>query len=104
MSGSNQKKPQRIVDRIAESAMPKIDNSTVSQRAAWWWIFLMPGKVMLWIDFVFPRRVSGVFGTARRRNVPLLQLLYSIYFYLFIALFSLGLYFMFHANGASRGI
>lgn len=44
----------------------------------------MPGKVILWIEYMFPSRVSGVFGSARRRNVPLIQLLYSISFYITI--------------------
>ena len=104
MSGSGHREHQRFIDKFAESAMPRVDGSAVSQRSAWWWVLLMPGKVILWLDYMFPRRVSGVFGTARRRNVPLLQLLYSLYFYLIIAAFGFGLYLLIHFGGSPRRI
>ncbi len=47
-----------------------------------WWIFLMPGKVILWLQYMFPEKISSAIGAARRRNVPLIQLLYSLGFYL----------------------
>jgi hypothetical protein len=71
-------------------------------RPAWWWFFLMPGKVILWLDYMFPRRVGGVFGTARRRNIPLLQLLYSLYFYFLIVALSFGLYLLIRFSDAPR--
>jgi len=67
-----------------------MDNNPLSQRPAWWWIFFMPGKVILWFEYMFPRRIGSVFGTARRRNIPLLQILYSLYFY--FVMFAMGLY------------
>jgi hypothetical protein len=70
--------------------MPRSDSDAVSQRPARWWIFFMPGKVILWIEYMFPRQIGGVFGSARRRNVPLIQILYSLYFY--FAIFAIGLY------------
>jgi len=82
MPGSDRRERQRFIDKFAESAMPKIDDSDVSERRAWWWIFFMPGKVILWIEYIFPHKLGGVFGSARRRNVPLIQILYSVYFYL----------------------
>ena len=77
-------KRSKLVDRLGEAAMPKVDSSDVSNRPAWWWIFFMPGKIILWIEYMFPRQIVGVFGSARRRNVPLIQILYSVYFYLFV--------------------
>jgi hypothetical protein len=71
----------KLIDEIADAAMPKTDISKVSERSKLWWIFILPGKVILWIEYMFPRRVSGAFGSARRRNIPLLQLVYSIGFY-----------------------
>ena len=96
MSGSDRRERQRFVDKFAESAMPKVDSSAVSKRSAWWWMFLMPGKVMLWTDYMFPKRMGGVFGSARRRNVPLLQLLYSLYFYILITALGFCLYLLIH--------
>lgn len=82
MSNSDHRERQPFIDRIANSAMPKNDNSAVSQRGAWWWIFLMPGSVVLWIEYMFPKGLGGAFGSARRRNVPLLRIMYSLAFYL----------------------
>ena len=95
MADPKRRRSPRLIDKFADSAMPKADSSDVSQRSAWWWIFLMPGKVILWIQYMFPDRIGGVFGSARRRNVPLLQLLYSLVFYLvaFIMVPLLYLYF-----------
>ena len=102
MPGSDRHQRQRSIDKFADSAMPKVDSSTVSQRSSWWWGFFMPGKVILWIEYMFPRRLGGVFGSARRRNVPLMQILYSLYFYfvLFVVLpiLYLYLYVVWHAH------
>jgi hypothetical protein len=73
---------KRMIDRIAAAALPARDNSIPSQRSSWWWVFLAPGKVILWLEYMWPGSVTGAFGGARRRNVPLIQILYSIYFYL----------------------
>lgn len=83
-NSANQKIP---LDKFADAAMPKIDASDVSERSAWWWIFIMPGKIILWFEYMFPRRLGGVFGSARRRNVPLLQVVYSICFYVAVVVF-----------------
>lgn len=82
MIGGNPRNRRRTVDRLADAAMPKFDDTKVSEGPLWWWIFVMPGKVILWIQYMFPERLVGVFGSARRRNVPLIQVLYSIYFYI----------------------
>jgi hypothetical protein len=58
----------------------------------------MPGKVILWIEYMFPRRLSGVFGSARRRNVPLLQMLYSLFFYFAVFAVGLCLFIVTHAH------
>jgi hypothetical protein len=81
MPNRNGVKRKTAIDKLADAAMPKIDDSDVSERRAWWWIFFMPGKVILWIEYMFPHKLGGVFGSARRRNVPLIQVLYSFYFY-----------------------
>jgi hypothetical protein len=98
MSGSDHRERQQLIDKFADSAMPKVDSSAVSHRSTWWWIFVMPGKVMLWIEYMFPRRLGGVFGSARRRNVPLLQVLYSLCFYFMMLVVGLLFYIATHAH------
>lgn len=80
-----------FIDRIAESSKPVLDESHVSSRSSLWWFFIMPGKVILWIQYMFPERFAGVFGSARRRNVPMLQATYSVCFYAVIGFLLLGL-------------
>lgn len=75
---------KRWIDRIADSAKPSLQNNNVSQRSIWWWILLMPGKVILWFEYMFPSTIISIFGTARRRNIPLIQLFYSLCFYLIL--------------------
>lgn len=72
---------KNIIDKVGESAVPQIDDTPLSARPIWWWIVFMPGKVILWLEYMFPRRIGGVFGSARRRNVPLAQIAYSLCFY-----------------------
>jgi hypothetical protein len=79
---------RKFIDKIARAANPKVDTDEITARPGWWWIFFMPGKVILWIDYMFPNSITNVFGSARRRNVPLMQVAYSLGFYalLFIVL------------------
>jgi hypothetical protein len=77
------------IDRVADAAMPQVDETNVSERSAWWWILFMPGKVLLWVEYMFPRGVGGAFGSARRRNVPMLQVYYTLCVYLFVVCFVL---------------
>lgn len=87
MQKDNKGNRVHLMDRIAKASLPTEDESDVSTRRAWWWIFFMPGKVILWLEYMFPSRIPGVFGSARRRNVPLLQIMYSIYFYVSVMFF-----------------
>jgi hypothetical protein len=73
------------IDKIGDAAMPHQDKSELSSRPFWWWIFFAPGKVLLWFEYMFPHRLGGVFGSARRRNVPLIQLWFSLCFWGMIA-------------------
>lgn len=71
-----------FIDRLAASAVRRTDEGEPSKRPLWWWLLFAPGKVMLWMDYMWPKRVTGIFGSARRRNVPLVEVLYSLYFYI----------------------
>lgn len=81
---STRDRPKRAIDSFGEATKPQLDGSELSQRSGWWWFLVMPGKVILWVEYMFPERISGVFGTARRRNVPLIQILYSLFFYIVV--------------------
>lgn len=87
----NKKNRKPIVDSFASSAQPSVDNSDLTSRGTLWWIFVMPGKVILWIAYMFPERFGSIFGSARRRNVPLLQVVYSLGFYFAILVLALFL-------------
>lgn len=49
-----------------------------------WWILRGPGKILLWLEYMFPDRVAHAIGSARRRRSPIVQVWYSICFYLLI--------------------
>lgn len=87
MSGGNGRKRKNVVDHLGDAAAPKVDRDALTTRPAWWWLLFMPGKVILWLEYMFPGRgVSAAFGTARRRNVPLIQVAYSLGFYIVIGI------------------
>jgi hypothetical protein len=47
-----------------------------------WIIFITPGKLILWAEYLFPQRVGDVFGSARRKKSPIIEIAYSITFYI----------------------
>jgi hypothetical protein len=75
-------KRTKLVDALGKAAHPQRESADPSRRPKLWWVFLMPGKVILWLEYMFPKSFTGVFGSARRRNVPLIQLTFSVYFYI----------------------
>jgi hypothetical protein len=56
------------------------------RRSFWWWILCSPGAAVLQLEYLFPRSVTGSFGTARRRNVLWLQFLYTLFIYALAAI------------------
>ena len=58
----------------------------------------MPGTVVLWIEYMFPKRLGGAFGSARRRNVPFLRLMYSLAFYFGILVIAVYWFVVAHTN------
>jgi hypothetical protein len=72
---------KHLIDKVAESSTSKIDADRASERPIWWYILFMPGTILLWLEYMFPGRLSSIFGSARRRNVPLIQLMYTVVFY-----------------------
>src|SRR5207253_953608 len=69
------------------AATAQKDELPLSQRSLAWWLLFMPGKVILWFGYMFPTSVVGSFAGARRRNVPAIQLGYTLLFYAGIAIF-----------------
>lgn len=61
---------------------------SVAGHSIWWWVFFLPGKIMLWFEYMFPRRLRGVFGTARRIKSPIVQVWYSLSFYAIVLIVS----------------
>jgi hypothetical protein len=80
------KDPVRDINRPIAS--PDTDRA---QHSALWWIFMFPGRTILWFQYMYPSRKTGVFGTARRRNVPLFHFVYSLGFYAFLLLLAVWL-------------
>ncbi len=75
---------REIADKVAAAALPHRDETLPSQRPLWWWLFFAPGKMVLWLQYMWPGTVANAFGTARRRNVPLVQLLVSLLIYVIL--------------------
>ena len=47
-----------------------------------WWVFRGPGKILLWIEYMFPDQIANAIGSARRRRSTIVQVWYSICFYI----------------------
>src|SRR5258708_941578 len=99
MNTKGSERHKKTIDKFAEATTPRVDNSDISERSVWWWIFVMPGRVILWFEYMFPESIRSVFGSARRRNIPLIQILYSIYFY--VAAIGLIIYAVLLSNAAA---
>ena len=100
MISKNSERHKKVLDKFAEATTPRVDDSDISERSVWWWIFVMPGKAILWLEYMFPESFRSVFGSARRRNIPLIQILYSIYFY--VAAIGLTIYAILVSNAAGH--
>jgi hypothetical protein len=53
----------------------------------WWWMFIAPGKILLWLEYMFPEGITRAIGSARRKRSPIVQVWYSISFYIVFVLF-----------------
>ena len=82
---------ENFIDRTGKAARPRVDDTPLSQRSLLWWIFFMPGTVILLFDYMFPNKITGVFASSRRRHVPLFQIAYSLMFYGVLILISIAL-------------
>jgi hypothetical protein len=82
-------KRMKLSDMLGRAAVPRRDVTAPSSRPVWWWKLFMPGKVILWFEYMFPRSFRGVFGSARRRDVPIIQAIYSIVFYAIVIILTM---------------
>ena len=55
-------------------------------KSVWWWVFCMPGAVVMWFRYMNPESVRDSFGTARRQNVVLFQFITTMFLYLLLYL------------------
>lgn len=62
------------------------DDRRPQHRGLAWYIFFLPGIVILWMQYHFPGR-SQVWTSARRKDVPAIQVLYSLGFWALALLF-----------------
>ena len=53
MSDFNTGPRRRWIDQLADAGKPATANGNVGERSVWWWILLMPGKVILWLEYMF---------------------------------------------------
>lgn len=86
------------IDDLSAAATPQKDTTPLSERSLIWWIFFMPGKVFLWFAYMFPTGVTASFASARQRNVPLVQLAYTLVIYGVVIVFGFLIYMWSH-NG-----
>ncbi|WER45133.1 hypothetical protein CupriaWKF_12530 [Cupriavidus sp. WKF15] len=71
------------------------DSSDQPMRRTWvWWVFFMPGAILMWFEYMFPSR-GDVLASKRRHGNRLLQVWYSLGIYTVI-LVSLFFMFRFH--------
>jgi len=62
-----------------------------------WWLFFAPGKVILWLNYFFPNE-GQVWVSARRKGNPIMEVLYSLAFWVVIA----GLVWMIFSPGPNH--
>ena len=48
-----------------------------------WWIFTIPGRCQLWINYMFPSDAAQAFASDRQRSSTPIMLWYSIKFWVF---------------------
>ena len=62
-------------------------------RSIWWWLFVAPGTLFLWVQFMFPGKGdTWASGRRYRADHPVLKVLYSLGVWATIILVSLGLF------------
>lgn len=86
------------IDEIGEASRAQKAETPLSQRPLGWWLFYMPGTVILWFQYMFPNSVTQGIAGGRQRNVPLVQLGMTLTLYGGILLLSFMMY-VWHQNG-----
>lgn len=59
---------------------PYSEQREQQSRPLWWWLFCMPGAVLMWWEYMFPGR-GRVYATGRRYRNRFVQFLYTVLFY-----------------------
>ena len=77
-----------LAESISKLASKNSDQLIPSDKPLSWWLLIMPGKILLWLEYMFPSTISGGIASARRKDVPAIQIYRSIGFYLAVLFFS----------------
>lgn len=81
----NEKKTNQSLDQTINKLMAKKSEDFLPKdRSLYWWFLLMPGKMLLWLGYMFPGSLVSSIASARRKDVPIVQVLTSIVVYLFL--------------------
>ena len=65
--------------------MPPSADPPPPRRGLIWLLFVLPGTVILWWQYHFPKP-GETWASARRKDVPAMQVLYSLGFWFVVAL------------------
>jgi|GEM_PF-4312258 len=80
-----EKKKGQPLDQVVNILMArKSDDFLPEKRSLSWWFLFLPGKALLWLQFMFPSSLGSAIASGRRKDVPIVQALASILVYLFL--------------------
>jgi hypothetical protein len=85
--------PKRLYD-------DQYEQDETPSRGLLWWLFCMPGAVLMWVEYMFPKH-GQVYASGRRYGNRLIQFLYTIGFYVVVAIIVIAL--VKHQNGPLPG-
>jgi hypothetical protein len=66
------------------------ENQTKKHRTVFWYLFVMPGMAMTWIEYMFPSR-GNVYASGRRKDNTLVHVIYSLGIWAFVSYITLAI-------------
>lgn len=88
MTGENQKKSVR--QRVYKDVFRPTEDD--KDHTAAWWLFFAPGKLFLWISYMFPASVISAIAAGRQISSPTVQILFSIIFWILLIALLISLF------------
>ncbi len=81
----NHKKSNQSLDLNINKLMAKNSEDFLPKnRSLFWWFLFIPGKMLLWFEYMFPGSLVSSIASARRKDVPIVQVFASIIVYFFL--------------------